>query len=344
MSTEKMLIEHPAIPKGAWILVTGANGYIASNTVDLLLEFGYNVRGTVRSEKPWLVSLFENKYGQGRFETCVLSSLEDEGVFDKVLNDVSGILHVASDVSLSPEPERVIPSVVAATKAILQAAAKHPSIKRFVLTSSSTAAVFPSLTEKIVVTEDTWNDAAVSGAWSKDTPPDQKPMVVYGASKTEGEREAWKWVKDNQPGFVLNTVLPNFNVGRILAPEIRGSTMSWVISVLKGDDTMVKAIPPQYYVNVQDTARLHVIALLEPSVQDERIFAFAGPVNWTSIIKILHRLRPQKDLPSPPESEGQDLCEIRPAKRAEELLKKYSERSGWTNLEDSLAEGITLFE
>jgi len=35
---------------------------------------------------------------------------------------------------------------------------------------------------------------------------------VYAASKTEGEREAWNWVKKTQPGFVLNTVLPNMNV------------------------------------------------------------------------------------------------------------------------------------
>jgi nucleoside-diphosphate-sugar epimerase len=55
---------------------------------------------------------------------------------------------------------------------------------------------------------------AVATAWSRHTPPD--PVMVYAASKTEGERTAWKWVKENQPGFVFNTVLPNWLVNALL--------------------------------------------------------------------------------------------------------------------------------
>ncbi|GKZ52116.1 hypothetical protein AbraIFM66951_000537, partial [Aspergillus brasiliensis] len=47
-----------ALPKGALILVTGANGFIASHVSDQLLQMGYRVRGTVRSEKPWLEEHF----------------------------------------------------------------------------------------------------------------------------------------------------------------------------------------------------------------------------------------------------------------------------------------------
>ena len=39
------------IPTGEWVMVTGANGYIASHIVDILLQEGYNVRGTVRSHE-----------------------------------------------------------------------------------------------------------------------------------------------------------------------------------------------------------------------------------------------------------------------------------------------------
>lgn len=42
--------------------------------------------------------------------------------------------------------------------------------------------------------------------------------IVYSASKTEAEQAAWKWVKENKPNFVLNTVQPNFNVSRLLEP------------------------------------------------------------------------------------------------------------------------------
>lgn len=85
-----------AFPKASLVLVTGANGYIGSHIVDQLLHLGYNVRGTVRNEKPWLNKLFEDKYGQNRFETCVVPSLDDAGAFVKAAKGASGFIHVVS--------------------------------------------------------------------------------------------------------------------------------------------------------------------------------------------------------------------------------------------------------
>lgn len=56
--------------------------------------------------------------------------------------------------------------------------------------------------------KDTWNDSAVKAAWS----PRSNGYIVYAASKVEGEREAWKWVEKNKPGFVFNSILPGTNV------------------------------------------------------------------------------------------------------------------------------------
>lgn len=83
-----------AIPKGSLILVTGANGYIGSNIVDLLLELGYRVRGTVREHKPWLTELFEKRHGKGCFETVVTANMEEPGAFDEAMQDVAGVIHV----------------------------------------------------------------------------------------------------------------------------------------------------------------------------------------------------------------------------------------------------------
>lgn len=83
-----------ALPRGSRILVTAANSYIGSNIVDLLLELGFQVRGTVRAEKPWLNNLFEKKYGKDRFETVIVPGAEKEGAFDDVLDGVAGIIHV----------------------------------------------------------------------------------------------------------------------------------------------------------------------------------------------------------------------------------------------------------
>lgn len=83
-----------ALQTGDRILVTGANGYIASNVVDVLLSLGYLVRGTVREEKPWLVELFDSKYGPGKFETVIVPHLDNEEALLSVLDGVSGVVHL----------------------------------------------------------------------------------------------------------------------------------------------------------------------------------------------------------------------------------------------------------
>ncbi len=94
--------------------------------------------------------------------------------------------------------------------------------------------------------------------------------------------------------------------------------------------------------DVRDTARLHVAALLDPTVQSERLFAFAGPYNWNDVIDILKKLRPEnKEIPMAPEDEGRDLSDVHEAsKRAEQLIRSFFGIKGWINLEDSLAGGI----
>jgi nucleoside-diphosphate-sugar epimerase len=57
------------------------------------------------------------------------------------------MLKQASDTTLRPEPDTVIPSVVAGTVNILKTAARNNSIKRVVLTSSSTAVLIPTPNE-----------------------------------------------------------------------------------------------------------------------------------------------------------------------------------------------------
>ena len=64
----------PAITSGK-ILVTGANGYIAVWVVKKLLEKGFAVSGTVRSESkaPYLRELFK-EYGD-KFEVVIVEDI-----------------------------------------------------------------------------------------------------------------------------------------------------------------------------------------------------------------------------------------------------------------------------
>lgn len=83
-----------ALPSGSRVLVTGANGYLASHVVDQLLQQNYAVRGTVRAAKPWLDEYFTKQYGQGKYESMIVSSFEDRNSVERALDGVDGVVHL----------------------------------------------------------------------------------------------------------------------------------------------------------------------------------------------------------------------------------------------------------
>ncbi|EPE02651.1 aldehyde reductase ii [Ophiostoma piceae UAMH 11346] len=344
------VITMSALPDSALILVSGANGYFGSHIVDVLLALNvskgkkYRVRGTVRENKPWLNQYFENKYGPGMFETVVVPDIRVDGAFDTALNGVDGVIHVAGEMSMAADPEGVIGGTKKATVNIMSAAAAH-NVKRFVLTSSSTAVDLPSTAitgnaKRGRIDKNSWNDAAVTAAWSDDTPAAARGWLTYSAAKTEGERTAWQWFRENKPSFGLNAVLPNCLWGRVLSPAYQGSTMSLIRDFWKGNYSGMQILQPAYFINVDDAARLHVAALLDGSIKEERIFAYADQFCWTEVLGILHKLRPGLALPDAPKCETLDCSDIVEQPRAEAILKSFFGQATWTSLEQTIAEGI----
>lgn len=335
--------ENRAIPPDSLVVVTGANGFIASHVVDQFLEAGYRVRGTVRSihRAAWVQEFFNKKYGPGLFELAEVPKMEAPGAFDDAVKGASGIAHIATPVMQSFDPNEAVPMIVSGSLNALTAAAKEPSVKRVVLTSSSTAAASPQPNKVFRIDDHLWNEDAVKAAWA---PPPyegvQRRLDVYSASKTRAEQEAWKWMKANKPGFVLNTVLPNCNLGTVLSVENQGtpSTVGWIKALwnsFEGAEDL-KANPPQYYINVQDNARVHVAALVYSDVQDERLFTFAYPYNWNDILAVLRKLYPERKFMDDIPDLGHDLS-IVTNERAEELLRRWG-LPGWTNLGQTIQE------
>lgn len=91
-----------AIPKGSTVLVTGANGYLASHVVDQFLQRGFNVRGTIRdtTKGSWLTDLFAQKYGTGRFELHGVPDLAAEGAPSHV---IKGMWHRFSGLHMEEQ-------------------------------------------------------------------------------------------------------------------------------------------------------------------------------------------------------------------------------------------------
>lgn len=338
-------IHNRAIPEGSLVVVSGVNGFIASHVVDQLLLAGYRVRGTVRSLKraSWVKEYFDNKYGAGKIELAEVPEMGCPSAFDEVVGGAAGIIHVATPVMQSLDPNKAVPTVVSGAINILSAAAKEASIKRVVLTSSSTAASAPKPNLRFVIDENTWNHEDVEAAWKP--PPYEgvaRKLAVYSASKMQSEQAAWKWMKENSPKFILNTILPNANMGLVLDPEHQGtpSTVGWLKALWNGFEGQedLQDNPPQYYINVQDNARVHVAALIFPDVNNERLFTFAHPYNWNDILAIFRELDPKHKFIDDLPDLGRDLSKVA-NERAEELLRRF-DRPDWTSLKDSVREAV----
>ena len=67
----------PTVSKGANVLVSGANGYIAMWVVLTLLERGFAVRGTVRTEDrgKFMIEYFESLGYGDRFRVVVVDDI-----------------------------------------------------------------------------------------------------------------------------------------------------------------------------------------------------------------------------------------------------------------------------
>lgn len=210
------------------------------------LELGYSVRGTARSQdKADATKKVHNNHP--KYSTTIVTDFgkSDEEIKDAV-KGVNAIIHVASDTGLDNDPNVMIPAVVRATEVLLEAAAKEPSVKRFVLTSSSSAALTPKPNVDQTATVDSWNNEAVDVAFNKkgqNIGPNPYGFIVYAASKTQGERALWKFMKEQKPGFVANSVLPNFNIGTILGSA--GVTAAMVLNLYQKGEKL--PLPPRKY-------------------------------------------------------------------------------------------------
>jgi nucleoside-diphosphate-sugar epimerase len=112
-------------------------------------------------------------------------------------------------MSFDPDPNKVIPPAVEFAVNALEAAYKEPSVKRFVFTSSSAAAVISSPDIPAAnITEDTWSDFIVDAAWADPPYTPERGFVTYAASKNQAEKAVWKFHKENRhkrPDLTVNT-------------------------------------------------------------------------------------------------------------------------------------------
>ncbi|HSD64844.1 MAG TPA: NAD(P)-dependent oxidoreductase [Ignavibacteriaceae bacterium] len=145
-------------------VVTGANGFVGSHLVDLLLEKNYQVRCIIRktSNLQWL---------KGKNVEIFNCGLLDRDGVRKAFQNVNYIFHVAGVVK-AKSPEGYFKGNVENTRALLEVAVEFNTLKRFVILSSQTVSG-PSEDERPVNEDDSPN-----------------PITTYGRSKLAQENVA----------------------------------------------------------------------------------------------------------------------------------------------------------
>lgn len=251
------------------------------------------------------------------------------------------MVHVASDTTFGPDPNKVVTPMINGMKSILRAAAMHPSVKSFVYTSSSAAISSTHLGEKYEINASMWNEEAVTNAWKEPPYEADRSVDVYSASKTQAEQTAREIVKNSPGNFRFNTVNPNYIVGKLLHEKQGKSTAGWLLGVMNNDAQAMqglKNLPPQWMVDAVDVAKLHVIALVNPEINGERLLGFTEKLDFNIVVDKLKAVLGEektKDLEKMPERK-KDLSTV-DVKRSEELLRGIGLK-GFKSFDESLKE------
>ncbi|CAH0059090.1 unnamed protein product [Clonostachys solani] len=327
------------VPPGGLVLVTGVNGYIAGVVAKAFLDHGYKVKGTVRSVSKygWMPSYFGPS-----FSLVEVPDIHANNAFSEAVKGVDGIAHVAASLDMSPDPT-IVDRTVKSTIRLLEVASKEPTVKRVVLTSSANACLDQIAGTSYKMTADIYNVGAIEEskqAWNGEDPM-RRGKVIYAASKALSEMKAFEWVRDSKPSFVFNSVVPNFNMGAPVAPDKLGfgSNSAILAALLRGQSSLLAMFGSEWYVHVGDTALLHLGALTVEDVQNERLFAMAGPFSWGAVLDIIRRRFPEKEGSLPVVHEAAiDIGEV-DNYRSVEALQKLG-KDGFKSLEDAVVETL----
>ncbi|KAJ6483956.1 hypothetical protein C8R45DRAFT_1099127 [Mycena sanguinolenta] len=333
------------IPKGSLLLVTGATGFIGSAVTDAALARGFKVRGVTRSisKAALFQKSLDDKYGKGNFELVEVKDLTAPNAFDGILKGVTGILHIASDVSFSISYDDVVGKVVQATVEVMKAAAKVSSVKSFVLTSSRIAIFSPDYEQPEISPKlEQWGDHFVDAA--KQTPDDHpmKGVLVYAASKVQGEHAAWDYYNSARPSYAFNAVLPDLVIGPVSNPTpgvYSSHTFLNALFLSEPEPAILNHVrPASVAVDVRDVAYIHLAALLSTSTHGKRIWAAAHTFEINDILAIWREEFPERkfveDFKFPPQPKI--TLELAPS---EELLKAFEGRS-WLSLKESVVANV----
>ena len=274
------------------VLVTGGTGFIGLHCLQQLLDKGYKVRTTLRSEsrkQEVMEAMKKHSSNCENLEFFIADLLSDDG-WSEAVTGSKYVLHVASPFFLGePENEDVfIKPAVEGTLRVLKACADS-DVQKVVLTSSFAAVGYGHSREKEVYTEEDWS--SVDGEISP-----------YAKSKTLAEKAAWEFVENLEESkkFELTVINPVAVTGPMLTSDI-GSSNDFLLKLISGS---MPACPKIHmgYIDVRDVAKAHIFSMTEEKTNGERIIVSENEMFFAEVGKTLNeagfKKSPTKEMPN----------------------------------------------
>ncbi len=248
------------------VLVTGANGYVASWIIKQLLEQGVAVHATVRNKSntakyQHLLDIAGQTPGTlHMFEADLL----ELGSFEEAMSDCDVVMHTASPFKLQVDDpyKGLINPALQGTKNVLDTVNKTSSVRRVVLTSS-VVAIFGDNQD----IEKAGNRRFSEANWNTSSSADHQP---YPYSKTLAERQAWQMV-EAQGRWDLVVINPGFVMGPPLS-EQSGSESIRTMQQLT-DGTLKMGVPELHMgvVDIRNVAEAHIAAARKDEAKGRHI-------------------------------------------------------------------------
>lgn len=272
------------------VFVSGATGFIALHTVQQLLDQGYKVIGSVRSESKGQ-SLSQALKNNSNFSYVIIPDISTPGAFDAVLKqhpEITGFLHIASPFRMNisdPERDTLIPAIEGTKNVLKSIQTNAPQISRVVITSSDCAArENDDKNPNITLDESVWSKATYDSS-------KVHPVLAYLGSKPLAEKLAWDFVKRENPNYELVTVLPSYTFG----PQIDDSLISPVLNQSSQVLEQIVYLNPDSelqhhvgsFIDVRDAARAHIVALTSKQAVGRRLILSSSRFTSQSIYDIL---------------------------------------------------------
>ncbi|KAK9249216.1 hypothetical protein V1506DRAFT_527370 [Lipomyces tetrasporus] len=307
-------------------LLTGASGFIAGHVLKILLEKGYTVKATVRSQSKadYLKGLYP---ADAKLSFAIVEDIAAPNAFDEAVKGVDVVVHTASPFhfKVTDPVNDLLDPAIKGTTSILHATKNFaPQVKRVIITSSFAAIINGAKGDwpEHTYSEADWNPVTWEEAIGTN------PATTYRASKTFAEKTAWDFVEKEKPNFTITTINPPLVWGPMIhdvTPETVNTSNASVWALVNGSQATIPATPVPAWVDVRNVAEAHVNALETPAAENQRYFIVAGKYSYKEVSDIVLKNFPELTGKVPTEGviSSKKLYDVDNSKSKKELGIEY---------------------